>query len=252
MNTARNNIGYSLTSYIKNKATINVSPGPTQIPRKVLEKLNLDLSEKTNNWEFGVTPLEISHRSPEFLDILNNLNASIRSFMKIPDDFSILWTQGGGHGQFSAVPLNMIGNNLKKATATNTGLDLTDEYYQTKKIKHDRSFILDLCRDTSQPHNVRFEAPNWEKKYMLSLKPLGLCALMCGNAGIDETNSLEILGSDMYTKLAKAVAHRSWWDNDRALKQLAYAIGFQDSDLNIYRRRSRIHVIAPSMEKEEK
>ena len=144
-----------------------------------------------------------------------------------------------------------VGNNLKKGTATNTGLDLTDEYYQTKKIKHDRSFILDLCRDTSQPHNVRFEAPNWEKKYMLSLKPLGLCALMCGNAGIDETNSLEILGSDMYTKLAKAVAHRSWWDNDRALKQLAYAIGFQDSDLNIYRRRSRIHVIAPSMEKEE-
>tara|TARA_Y100000992_G_scaffold166378_1_gene111793 strand:- start:396 stop:1583 length:1188 start_codon:yes stop_codon:yes gene_type:complete len=121
MNTARNNIGYSLTSYIKNKATINVSPGPTQIPRKVLEKLNLDLSEKTNNWEFGVTPLEISHRSPEFLDILNNLNASIRSFMKIPDDFSILWTQGGGHGQFSAVPLNMIGNNLKKATYIVTG-----------------------------------------------------------------------------------------------------------------------------------
>ena len=109
------------------------------------------------------------------------------------------------------------GLSLKKGTATNTGLDLTDEYYQTKKIKHDRSFILDLCRDTSQPHNVRFEAPNWEKKYMLSLKPLGLCALMCGNAGIDETNSLEILGSDMYTKLAKAVAHRSWWDNDTAL-----------------------------------
>jgi phosphoserine aminotransferase len=121
MNTARNNIGYSLRSYIKNKATINVSPGPTQIPRKVLEKLNLDLSEKTNNWEFGVTPLEISHRSPEFLHILNNLNTSIRSFMKIPDDFSILWTQGGGHGQFSAVPLNMLGNNLKNATYIVTG-----------------------------------------------------------------------------------------------------------------------------------
>lgn len=121
MNTARNNIGYSLRSYIKHKATINVSPGPGQMPRKVLEKLNLDLSEKTNNWEFGVTPLEISHRSPEFLDILNNLNASIRSFMKIPDDFSILWTQGGGHGQFSAVPLNMLGNNLKKATYIVTG-----------------------------------------------------------------------------------------------------------------------------------
>jgi hypothetical protein len=141
-------------------------------------------------------------------------------------------------------------NSTKKAQ-TNTGLDLTDEYYQAKKIKHDRSFILDLCRDTSQPHNVRFEVPNWEKKYMLSLKPIGLCALLCGNAGIDETNSLQILGDDMYTQLAKAVAHRSWWDSDRALKQLAYAIGFKDSDLNIYRRRSRVHVIAPSMEKEE-
>ncbi len=121
MNIARKSIGYSLKSYIKNKATINVSPGPTQLPRKVLEKLKLDLSEKTNNWEFGVTPLEISHRSPEFLEILNNLNNSIRYFMKIPDKFSILWTQGGGHGQFSAVPLNMLKNNYKKATYIVTG-----------------------------------------------------------------------------------------------------------------------------------
>ena len=50
---------------------------------------------------------------------------------------------------------------------------------------------------------------------------------------VDRTDSLEIDGDDMNANLARAVAHRSWWDSDAALKQLAYAIGFNDADLHI-------------------
>ena len=96
-------------------------------------------------------------------------------------------------------------------------------------------------------HNVSFEAPNWQKKYMLSLKPIGLCTLLCGNAGVDSTDSLEIVGDDMNANLGllRIILVGQRYGGS------AYAIGFNDADLQIYRRRSRIHVIAPSMEKEE-
>ena len=185
-----------------------------------------------------------SGNKPAFTDDMENQSGkNIDSTAKFENGSNVGENLGGGKSQ--GAPEKSSKKN------TNTVLDLTDEYYQQKIFKHDRSFVLDLCRDTSQPHNVRFEAPNWRKKYMLSLKPIGLCALLCGNAGVDSTDSLEIDGDDMHANLARAVAHRSWWDNDSALKQLAYAIGFNDADLQIYRRRSRIHVIAPSMEKEE-
>lgn len=51
--------------------------------------------------------MEISHRSPEFLEIKNNCENLFRELLEIPNDYSILWTHGCGHGQFSAVPLNL-------------------------------------------------------------------------------------------------------------------------------------------------
>ena len=63
---------------------------------------------KKNN--HGITSLEISHRSPEVDLMKNEAESNIRKFMKIPDNFSLIWTQGGGHGQFSAIPLNL--NNI--------------------------------------------------------------------------------------------------------------------------------------------
>eukprot|EP00945_MAST-04E_sp_MAST-4E-sp1_P003341 g3341.t1 len=126
------------------------------------------------------------------------------------------------------------------------------EFSPTKQVvKQERSMILDLCRDITQPFNIRFEQPNWREKYMLSMKPIGLCALLCGNAGRDNSNSLKVTGDAASARLADAVSERSWWDSDRALKTLAYAIGFQDCDLDVYKRRCRIHLIAPSMEREE-
>lgn len=98
--------GYTLSKYNSSKKIFNVSPGPAPINSNVLNKIKKDL--KTNN--HGITSLEISHRSPEFNLIKNEAESNIRKFMKIPDNFSLIWTQGGGHGQFSAIPLNL--NNI--------------------------------------------------------------------------------------------------------------------------------------------
>ena len=99
--------GYSLKAFKNSKQLINVSPGPSQIPPRVIQSVIDKLGGKTSQFNYGNTPLEMSHRSPEFAKILTSLNSSIRTFMKIPNDFDIFWTPGGGHGQFSAIPMNM-------------------------------------------------------------------------------------------------------------------------------------------------
>ena len=100
--------GYHLKPYNLNNDVLNFSPGPTALPKKVMEELIFDLN---NNWKLGVTPLEISHRSPEFLKIKNNCEKLLREILEIPNEFSLLWTHGGGQGQFSAIPLNLMKNN---------------------------------------------------------------------------------------------------------------------------------------------
>ena len=99
--------GYSIAQQNKVYSLTNVSPGPATINPVVIEKICQELNNKTIEYTFGNTPLEMSHRSPEFEKIMENVNKKIRFFMEIPDDFEIIWTQGGGHGQFSAIPLNM-------------------------------------------------------------------------------------------------------------------------------------------------
>lgn len=80
---------------------INFSPGPTSLPKAVEEQIAN--SFKTS----GLTSLALSHRSPEFVSILERTVNKTRDVMNIPEHYDILFTHGGGHGQFSAVPLNL-------------------------------------------------------------------------------------------------------------------------------------------------
>lgn len=57
----------------------------------------------------GISILEMSHRSADFGKIMNTTEALLRELMNVPDNYKVLFLQGGGSGQFSAVPLNLIG-----------------------------------------------------------------------------------------------------------------------------------------------
>lgn len=89
---------------------INFSPGPTSLPKAV----ELRIAESFNTSE--LTSLALSHRSPEFLKILDHAISKTRKVMEIPDDYEILFTHAGGHGQFAALPLNLCHNLTDTAT----------------------------------------------------------------------------------------------------------------------------------------
>jgi phosphoserine aminotransferase len=79
--------------------------GPSPLPQSVLEEAAKGLLNFQNT---GIGVAEISHRSPEFIGFIDNLTALIRKQLAVPPTHEILFTQGGGSNQFSAVVLNML------------------------------------------------------------------------------------------------------------------------------------------------
>ena len=84
---------------------INFGAGPSALPQSVLEKAAEGL---LNFNETGIGIAEISHRSKEFVTFISYVESLIRTQLDVPPTHSILFTQGGGTAQFSAVVLNLL------------------------------------------------------------------------------------------------------------------------------------------------
>lgn len=83
----------------------NFSAGPSMLPVSVLEQAAKDLVDYQGT---GMSVMEMSHRTPVYEDILSRSERSLRSCMGIPDEYAVLFMQGGATMQFSAVPLNLM------------------------------------------------------------------------------------------------------------------------------------------------
>lgn len=95
----------------------NFSPGPATLPLEVLEKAGKDV---VNFQSTGIGLLEISHRSKEFMTVANDAEALLRELLEIPDNYKVLFLQGGASSQFFMIPMNLLGAG-KKASYLNTG-----------------------------------------------------------------------------------------------------------------------------------
>src|SRR5690606_10273425 len=83
----------------------NFSAGPSALPLEVLEQA---ASEMTDWQGSGMSVMEMSHRGKHFTRIYQETVADLRELLSVPDDFAILFMQGGGSGQNALVPLNLI------------------------------------------------------------------------------------------------------------------------------------------------
>ncbi len=88
----------------------NFSAGPSMLPESVLEKA---ASEMMNYNGSGMSVMEMSHRSPVYQAIIDEAEADLRKLMNIPDNYKVLFLQGGATQQFAAVPLNLMNKNRK-------------------------------------------------------------------------------------------------------------------------------------------
>ncbi len=86
----------------------NFSAGPAALPLEVLENVRKDLPD----WQgTGMSVMEISHRSPEFIELAERCEANLRELLDIGDDYSVLFAQGGATMQMTMAPMNLSGTN---------------------------------------------------------------------------------------------------------------------------------------------
>ena len=107
----------------------NFSAGPSMMPLPVLEKA---AAEMTNYGGSGMSVMEMSHRSKYYDDIINGAQDVLRRVYNIPDNYRILFMQGGATMQFSAVPLNLMVTG--KADYAITGNFARNAYKEAKKF----------------------------------------------------------------------------------------------------------------------
>lgn len=101
-----------LVAYVVRDMTqvYNFSSGPAMLPADVLKKAQYELRD----WqELGTSVMEISHRSREFIQVAEEAEQDLRALMQIPANYKVLFCHGGGRGQFSALPLNLLGDKSR-------------------------------------------------------------------------------------------------------------------------------------------
>ena len=101
---------------MKYNRTYNFSAGPAMMPEPVLEEIR---DEMMNYRGSGMCVMEMSHRSKVFQQIVDEAEADLRDLMGIPDNYKVLFIQGGATLQFAAVPWNLMKNG--KAVYVETG-----------------------------------------------------------------------------------------------------------------------------------
>lgn len=95
----------------------NFCAGPAALPTDVLIQAQADLL----NWQGkGLSVMEMSHRSPEFVGIAKKAEQDLRDLMVIPDSYKVLFMQGGASSQFTMIPMNLL-RGKKSADYINTG-----------------------------------------------------------------------------------------------------------------------------------
>ncbi len=92
------------------KRVYNFSAGPSMLPMPVLERA---AAEMISYGDSGMSVMEMSHRSPVYDEIIKNAEKNLRKVMNIPDNYKVLFLQGGASTQFAAVPLNLMNKNGK-------------------------------------------------------------------------------------------------------------------------------------------
>ena len=85
----------------------NFSAGPSMLPEPVLKRVQ---SELMNYEGCGMSVMEMSHRSKVYDKIITDCEANLRKVLGVPDNYKVLFLQGGASGVFAALPMNLAAN----------------------------------------------------------------------------------------------------------------------------------------------
>ena len=132
----------------------NFSAGPAVLPASVLRQAQEELPD----WHgTGMSVMEMSHRGSDFVQIAEHAEARLRELMAVPDDYRVLFLQGGATGQFAAVPMNLSGQDAA-ADYVITGM-------WSKRAHSEAAKFLDRINvaASSSPHTYVPPQTEWQR-----------------------------------------------------------------------------------------
>jgi phosphoserine aminotransferase len=158
---------------------LNFSPGPTSLAAEV------EASVKALFDAERMCSMYLSHRSPEFLDILASTVRHCRAAMEIPEQYEILFMHGGGHGQFAAIPLNLCPNGNEKATY------LVNGTWSKSAVAEATKYCQPIAVSSENPDGAFTQNPSFE-----NLDPDSKYVYVCSNETVNgiEMHQLPKLG----------------------------------------------------------
>lgn len=86
----------------------NFSAGPTALPLEVLQQAHEEFFDFAGT---GMSVMEISHRSEVFMELAHQAEQDLRAILQVPNQYAVLFVQGGASLQFAQVPMNLLGDN---------------------------------------------------------------------------------------------------------------------------------------------
>lgn len=169
-------------------SVVNFGAGPAKIPSEVLEKAQKALINYDHS---GIGVLELSHRSAEFTSILHSTETTLRQLLNVPNNYKVLFMHGGARGQFSAIPMNLMGlKPAKQADYVVTGFWSNDALKEAQKYGQ-----INLVTPSTTKYTTIPEVSSW------SLNSNSSYIYYCANETIDgiefpyipETNGVPIV-----------------------------------------------------------
>ncbi|MBS5650722.1 3-phosphoserine/phosphohydroxythreonine transaminase [bacterium 210917-DFI.7.65] len=122
----------------------NFSAGPSMLPLPVLQQIQQELLNCSGS---GMSVMEMSHRSSAFDSIFQDTKSRLRALLQVPDDYEILFLQGGASTQFAMVPMNLMGRTGRADYAL-TGNFSTKAYEEAQKF----GLCAVACSSADQNH----------------------------------------------------------------------------------------------------
>src|SRR5271165_4573819 len=138
------------TAPARTKRAFNFNAGPAALPLPVLERIREELLDYRGT---GMSVMELSHRSPEFEAINNAAEQNLRKLLAIPEDYAVIFVQGGGSLQFSSVPQN-VALPGKPIDVLHTGAWTAKDIGELKK-----GFLYNIAASTAAEKFVRVPRP---------------------------------------------------------------------------------------------
>ncbi|MDQ6955622.1 MAG: 3-phosphoserine/phosphohydroxythreonine transaminase [Mariprofundaceae bacterium] len=118
----------------------NFSAGPAMLPTAVIKRAQQEMLDWNAS---GMSVMEMSHRGKEYMSIASKAEQDLRDIMAIPDNYKVLFLQGGASLQFAMVPLNLLGDKTS-ADYINTGM------WSKKAIAEAKRYCtVNIAADTS-------------------------------------------------------------------------------------------------------